>query len=212
MYLFTRRARLASRNSRGEMAWAVAITEKANQITAMNATLHTQMYGPAVGTVAWSAFVPDLVALEAAGDKLLADNAYVAMADEGTAMLTDGPDDTLLQVVSGGPDADRAVEYVTTVDAVCANGRLGRGLELGVEIAQRVEQVTGAPTMFLTGTTGPYGSVVWASGFRDAQDMERAQQALMADTGWQRFIDKETADVYAAEPMMTTQSIWRHVT
>lgn len=194
------------------MAWAVAITEKANQITGLNAALYTQMYGASVGTVAWSAFVPDLVALEAAGDKLLADNAYVAMADEGTAMLTDGPDDTLLQVVAGEPDPDRGVEYVTTVDAVCANGRLNRGLELGVEIAQRVEQITGAPTMFLTGSTGPYGSVVWGTAFRDAPEMQRAEQALMADTGWLRFIDKETADVYAAEPTMTTQSIWRHVT
>lgn len=194
------------------MAWAVAITEKANQITGLNVALYSQMYGPAVGTVTWTAFVPDLVGLEVAGDKLLADNAYVAMGDEGTAMLTDGPDDALFQIVTGEPDPDRAVEYVTTVEAVCANGRLSRGLELGAEIAQRVEQITGTPTMFLTGTTGPYGSVVWATAFSDARDMERAQQALTADAGWLRFIDKETADVYAAEPMMTTQSIWRHVT
>jgi hypothetical protein len=194
------------------MAWAVGITEKANQVTGLGATLYSQMYGPEAGTVVWSAFVPDLMTLEAAGDKLLADNTYVALADEGSAMLTGGPDDALLQVIHGEVDPDREVEYATAVRAVCANGRVGRGLQLGVEIAQRAEQITGAPTMFLAGMTGPYGGVLWVTGFSDARAMDAAQQALMSDANWTEFIDREVADVYAPEPALTTQLIYRHVT
>jgi hypothetical protein len=212
MFLFTRRARLASRNSRGEMAWAVAVTEKANQITGLGSGLYSQMYGPEAGTVVWSAFVPDLTALEAASDKLLADNAFVALTDEGTTMLAGGPDDALLQVVHGEPDPDRPAEYVTAVQAVSANGRFRRGVELGVEIAQRVEQITGASTLFVTATTGMYAGVAWVTGFADAAEMERAQQALMTDTEWADFIDREAGTVYAGDPAMTTQSIYRHVT
>ena len=193
------------------MAWAVAVTEKANQITGLGSALYSQMYGPEAGTVVWTAFVPDLTSLEAAGDKLQADNAFVALTDEGTTMLVSGPDDALLQVVHGEPDPDRQVAYATSVEAVCANGQFRRGVELGVEIAQRVEQITGARTIFLSAMTGPYAGVAWVSGFADAAEMERSQQALMTDTDWADFIDREAGTVYSAEPTATTQSIFRHV-
>jgi hypothetical protein len=35
-------------------------------------------------------------------------------------------------VVYGEPDPTREIEYVTAVQTVCANGNLGRGMELGV--------------------------------------------------------------------------------
>src|ERR1700760_1812471 len=98
MYLFSRRARLASGNTRASMTWATAITEKVNQITSLNVGLYAQVFSPGLGTLAWSPFVPDLATLEAADDKLLVDDGYVSMLDEGAKYDAGGADDALVQI------------------------------------------------------------------------------------------------------------------
>jgi hypothetical protein len=92
-------------------------------------------------------------------------------------------------LIHGAPDPNRQIEYVTTVRTVCANGNLARGMELGVEIAQRAEKITGTPTLFLADVTGTYGGVGWASGHANAQELEATQQKLAADASWAKWID-----------------------
>ena len=211
MYLFSRRARLGAGNTRAAMTWAPGIAEKANQISGLNIGLFTVMFSPEVGTLAWSTFAPDLPTLEAANDKLLADDAYVAMEDEGAKFIDGGADDNLLQIVHGEPDPNVQVEYATTVQAVCANGSVARGMELGVEIAQRAEAAMGVPVMFTSAATGSYGSVAWLSGYENAQALERAQQALAADLSFGAFVDSNVPGVYVESPAETRTLIYRRV-
>src|SRR2546427_8904570 len=96
---------------------------------------------PQVGAVGWSTFGPDRAALEAAGDKLTADDSFVAATDKGAAMTVGGATDSLAQVIYGAPDPSRQIEYVTVVRAVCATGNVGRGMGAGVELAQRAEKI-----------------------------------------------------------------------
>jgi hypothetical protein len=211
MYLFSRRARLAPGNTREAMTWATAITEKVNQITGLNVGLYALTFSPEVGTLSWSTFVPDLPTLEAANDKLLVDDAYVSMVDAGAKFALGGADDTLLQIAYGEPDPTRQIEYATTVQAVCANGSVTRGIELGIEIAQRAEKIVGTPVLFATAATGSYGAVGWLSGYGDADALERSQQALAADAKFGEFIDKNVRGVYADEPSETRQLIYRRI-
>jgi hypothetical protein len=211
MYLFSRRAHLAPGNTRAGMTWILDITEKANQITGLDVSAFMSVFSPEVGTVVWSAFVPDLAALETAADKLIADDGYVVLIDEGARLVQGSTDDALMQIVHGEPRPGRRVEYASTVQAVCAPGNVARGMELGVEIAQRAEQVTGTPTMLGAPATGPYGALAWLSGFADIQAMDRAQQALAADAGFMRFIDENTAGVYVDDFSITRQLIYRRV-
>ena len=78
MYLFSRQIRFGPGNTRDQMEWALAQTEKVNQITDLQVALYMQMYSPEVGAVGWSTFVPDLPSLEAAGDKLNTDDSFIA--------------------------------------------------------------------------------------------------------------------------------------
>ncbi len=211
MYLFSRRARLAPGNTRAAVTWALGISEKANQITSLGASTFTSIFSPEVGTLVWSAFVPDLASLEAANDKLLADDGYVAMVDEGARLIQSNIDDAVLQIIHGDVDPNRQVEYATTVEAVCATGNVARGMELGVEIAQRAEKVTGLPSLFATGATGPYGSVAWLTGYADVGELERAQQALAADTSFIKFIDDKVRGVYVEDFAITRQLIYRRL-
>jgi hypothetical protein len=193
------------------MTWATGITEKVNQITDLNVGLYALMFSPGVGTLSWSCFVPDLATLEAGNDKLLVDEAYVSMLDAGAKFALGGADDALLQIIYGEPDASRQIEYATTVQTVCANGSLTKGMELAVEIAQRAEKVLGVPVLVAAGSTGEYGSVGWISGYTDVQELERSQQALAADAKFGEFVDKSVKGVYAEDASLTQQLIYRHI-
>jgi hypothetical protein len=211
MYLFSRRSRLAQGNTRDAMTWATGITEKVNQISGLPVSLFTQVFSPEVGTLVWSTFVADLATLEAATDKLNVDDGFVSMGDAGAKFSLGGADDALAQVVYGAPDPNRPVEYVTTVQTICASGSLARGIELGVEIAQRVEKVLGIPGLFITGATGSYGSVGWITGYADVKELESAQQKLAADTKFGEFVDKSVRGVYTEEPLASNQLIYRRI-
>jgi hypothetical protein len=193
------------------MAWAVGITEQVNKVTGLGVSLYTSVYSPGFGTLVWSSFVPDLATLEAAGDKLQADDKFVALGDKGATFTNGGLDDSLSQVLSGDPDPTLDVQYVTVVQAVCATGKLTRGVELGIDIAQRVEKITGTPTLFALNVTGTYGGVGWASPHANVQAMEASEAALMADPTWGEYVDREVTGVYADEPSMTTQLIYRRI-
>ncbi len=211
MYLFSRRARLALGNTRAAMTWATSITEKVNQIVALNTSLFAQTFSPEVGTLVWSTFVPDLATLESANDKLLVDDSYVSLVDAGAKFAQGSIDDSLLQLVSGEPDPNRQVEYATTVQTICASGSVARGVELGVEIAKRVEKITGLPVLFATAATGDYGAVAWITGYTDIRELETSQQALAADTKFGEFIDKSVRGVYTDGPTVTQSLVYRRI-
>jgi hypothetical protein len=193
------------------MEWTLEQTKSVTNITVLQVSLFMQVYSPEVGAVAWSTFVPDLATLEAAGDKLNADDAFAAAVDKGSSFTVGGADDLLAQVVYGEPDPTREIEYVTAVQTVCANGNLGRGMELGIKLAQRAEKLTGTPTLFLANATGSYGSVGWITGHENAQALEASQQALASDEDWVTYIDKNVGGVYTDEPSHTTQLIFRRL-
>jgi hypothetical protein len=212
MYLFSRRARLANGHLRDSTAWAVAITEKVNQITELDVSLWTSVFSPGLGELVWATFVTDLAMLETAEAKLLVDDGYVALVDKGAAFSTaEGADDSLSQLLHGEVDPNRQIQYVAVIETTVAAGKTGRGMELGVDIAQRAEKVTGIPTAFLADTTGNYGGVRWITGYDSVEQLQTAEQAISADLGFGQFVDKEVADVYLAGPSVTTQRIARRI-
>jgi len=211
MYLFSRQAQLAPGNTRAAMTWATGITEKVNQITGLEVSLFSLTFSPRVGTLAWSTFVPDLPTLEVATDKLLVDDGYVSMVDEGAKYGEGGADDMLAQVIHGAPDPSRKIEYASTVQAVCASGNVMKGIELGIEIAERAEKAMGLPVLCTTAATGSYGSVGWITGYANVKEFEQSQQALAADTKFGEFIDKSVKGVYADSPADTQTLVYRRI-
>ncbi len=211
MYLFLRNGRVAPGNDREALEWAAGITEQVNQITGLRVGLFATVFSPAAGTLSWGSFVPDLAALEAAGDKLQADGAFQDNVAKGVELGMGGLDDSLLQVLYGEPDPDATVQYVSTVQSVCANGNFGRGVEVGIEIAKRADAATGSSTLFVLASTGVYGGVGWLTGHADIQALEASAQALTADPGFVEYIDKEASSAYATDPLATEQRVWRRI-
>jgi hypothetical protein len=211
MYLFTRTGRFAPGHLADSLAWATAMKERVTAGTDLEVGLFAHTFSPALGTIAFTAFVPDLAVLEAANATLMADPDYHRAVDEGAAFLAEGMDDALIQLVHGEPDPSRSAQYVTTVQTVCANGMFARGVEVGVQLAQHAEKVTGGPTLFGVNVTGAYGSVGWITPHATIGDLESAQQALMADPDWLAMVDRDAGSAYAADPAASSQTVWRNL-
>ena len=210
MYLFSRSARLAPGRTREAMTWAVGITEKVNQITELDVQLWTPVFSPRIGTLSWTAVAEDLEMLENAQAKLMVDDGYVAEVDRGAAFAsTEGIDDALLQVVHGTVDPDRRPQYVSIAASQIAPGQLARGMEVGVEIAQRVEKLSGVPTLFVAGATGPYGGVAWISGFETVKELQAAESAVNGDPGFIELVDTKGSQAFIAQA--TTQTIAQRI-
>jgi len=211
MYLFLRNGRVAPGNDRAAMEWAVGITEQVNQITGLGVGLYASVFSPEAGTLSWGSFVPDLAALEAAGDKLQADDSFQDNVAKGVKLGMSALDDSLLQVLYGEPDPAATVNYVSAVQSVCANGNFARGVEVGIEIAKRADAAAGTSTLFVLASTGVYGGVGWLTGYPDIQSLEASEQAINGDSDFVAYVDKEAGSAYVPDAAATQQRIWRRI-
>jgi hypothetical protein len=208
MYLFTRAVRLAPGHARDGMEWAVSLTEKVNQITALNVGLWTPVMSPAVGTLSFGCAVESATDIEDAEAKLNVEPMYLDAIERGAAMLASGADDELAQFLYN-PDQTPNPTHVAVVRTVIANGSFQRGVEVGIEIAQRATQLGTCPTSFLLATTGTYAGCGWISSAHSLKELEESEQAVNANPDFVSFLDSEASSCYL--PGITTQSIWRRV-
>ena len=208
MYLFARGARFGPGHAQEEMGWAIAMTEKVNQISETKVSLWTTFMSPGVNTLYWTTFAEDLATFEAANDKFMTDSGYLMLLEQGARYVTAEPiNDVIMQVVHGTTDVNHQPAYVAEVAATVANGNAVRGIELGVEIATTAEALTKAPTTFSVASTGIYGAVAWHTAFDSITELQRGQEALL-DMSFLEQIDKKAKDVY--QPA-ATQTIYRRI-
>ena len=212
MYQFSRLVRLSGSQAVSAMGWATEITEHVKSVTGLSVSLFTEVFSAAPGTLAWTTIVPDLATLEAAFDKLTPDTRYNELAEAGQAYALPGSlSDRLRTIVhpTEPPVNPTQPEYVTCVYATIANGNFARGVAAGVEIAQRVERITGNVTIFAMDSTGNYGGVAWLTGSAGISEMEQAEQKINADLSFVDYIDKEASSAFVEGA--TTQRILRRV-
>jgi hypothetical protein len=210
MYLFTRRTRLVGGNGTAGMEWATAITKKVADVTGHEIQLWSNIYSPASGTISWTGWFADLAALEKVGDTLNADASMTKLADQG-AKYTDGSlDDSVFQPIYGSPDPNAEVQYVGGVTAVAAAGNIERAMGMGVEIAQKVEAVTGDKCIFAQSLSGPYGGVGWLTAYRDIGAIESAGTAMSADASFLKLVDS-SAGCFVEDSSITQQTFYRRL-
>jgi hypothetical protein len=209
VYLFARGARLGPGHAQEETAWAIAITEKVNQISETKVSLWTTFMSPGINTLFWTTFAEDLATLEGMNDKLMTDSGYLMLLEQGARYVSADPiNDVLMQVVHADEiDVNKQPAYIAEVAATVTSGSAVRGIELGVEIAMTAKKLTNAPTSFSVASTGAYGAVAWHTAFDSITELQRGQEALM-DPTFLQLIDTKAKDVY--QPA-ATQTIYRRL-
>lgn len=208
MYLFTRMTRLAPGHARDGMEWAVAVTEKVNQITSLDVGLWSPLLSPGVGSLSWGCAVETLTDLENADAKLMADPLMLDLIDRGAVVTTGLIDDETAQFFEN-PAAAGDVTHVAVVRSRMANGSFVRGVEVGIEIARRATALGGLPTAFLVATTGAYGGCAWITSAPSLQALEDGERAVNGSPDFVTFLDTEATSCYVEG--ITEQSIWRRV-
>jgi hypothetical protein len=192
------------------VAWATSIAEKVKEITGQEVQLWGTVYSAGFGTISWTAWFADLASLEAVGDKLQADPAMSELSNAGTKLTDGNLDDGLLQPIYGDPIAGTPAQYVGGAVAVAAAGNIERAMTAGVEIAQKAEAITGLPTLFVRSLTGPYGGVGWLTGYETITAMEKAGDALAADSSWLKLIDS-TKGCFVEDAAITQSTLYRRL-
>ncbi len=192
-YLFSRSAQLARGNVLDARAWSVRITEKVNAISELPVALWASVMSPDTGRLTWTARADDLASIMAMQDKLLADDGYVDLVEEGARLGSDdGVVDALVRLVHSDSDAVAAApsaQFSTVVRAVLAPGAFVSGTALGVEIAVRAKSITGRPTSFGSWQTGTYGEVGWVSLYDSIDQVQAANEALAEDADFGTLLD-----------------------
>lgn len=213
MYRFSRQVRLSGSKLTAAMGWAVEMTEQVKNVIGLPVNLFSEVYSQAPGTLVWSSLVPDLASLEAATDKLTADSRYSDLAETGNNYVLQGTRRDMLRTIvhptEPPPPDTPAPEYVTCTYSAIASGQIARAVPVGVEIAERVTQLTGQLCAFEIDATGSYGGVAWLGASASITEMQHAQEALNQDASFVELIDEQAATAFA--PGATTQRILRRV-
>jgi hypothetical protein len=209
-YLYSTAVRPGVANPIKVMEWAMSLTQKINEISEVPTSLWTSVMSPGMGSLAWTAVVSDLAIIEATETKLAADPGYGALVDQGLALISSDPvDQMLMQLAHGDRDATQIdAHYALTVRANLAPGAMAAGVELGVDLAQRVKKITGRPTSFAVAVTGDYGAVMWVSLAETIQQVQAANEALHSDADFAKAVDQEAAKTYLPG---ATQTVSRKV-
>lgn len=200
MLLFSREVRLNGSRPREAIAHSVQLAEYVTQTNGVPVELWAQVYSPAADSIVYTAFLPDMTALEAAMDKLMVDDQYHAMVEQAQQFLIPGSlVDGLLTVVypSEMPTEDRPSSYARVIQSTAVVSRIADAVALGVELAARAEEVTGTPVLFGINETGPFIGVEWIYVYADAAEAEAANLQIGTDDKVMELIGR-TPDLFIA--------------
>jgi hypothetical protein len=180
MYLFTRESTLAG-GERRPVEFAIQITEVVNRTVDLDVHLWAAVFGRPAGTLSWNVVVDGRAALASATAALGASDEYQALLERGQEFATSGATDKLRQLIHPAPAEGVTTEvgnFAEAITAVPAEGRIGRVMGWGVEIAQLVSRIIEIPVSFWADAYGTFGQVTWLIVYPDAAAVDAANDAL----------------------------------
>lgn len=200
MYLFTRRGQFLPGQIQETLNLAKSITQKVSDVTGLQTGLYTSFASPQVNQLIWAANVDTLTRLEDAENKLLGDEAYTDQVDRLSAYLTPmGLTDSLSTYVQGNIDPAGRISHVSTVQSTIQPGFLQQGLEIGIQIAERVTKLSGVECALLSDTTGVYGGVRWITAHDSMQSLQNTEDKLNNSQDFIKFIDENAAGLFSPD-------------
>lgn len=174
-------------------AWALEITEEVNKRTQLNASLWQGLFGGPAGTLAWSALVENLTALEAATDTLMGDAAYLSLVKKAGDWAAGPAEDSLLRMLhtAGGtyvrPDVGA---YAEGTSAIPAEGKLAKAAAFGVEISDVHSNLTHSSVLFCSSAYGAFGEMRWLAMYDSASAVDHAAEVIAKDDDYGKLLDK----------------------
>lgn len=173
-------------------AWAMEVTEVVNKTTHLNTSLWQGLFGGPVGTLAWSALVDNLTALEVATDVLATDPAYLSLIARARDWMTTPPEDSLLRMIhtAGGEYVRPGVgAYSEVTMAIPSEGKLAKAGAFGVEIADMHSRLTHSSVLFCSSAYGAFGEMRWLALYDSAMAVDAAAELVAKDEDYGSKLD-----------------------
>jgi hypothetical protein len=173
-------------------AWATEITDVVNARTQMNVSLWQGLIGGPVGTLAWSALVDNLTALEVANDTLAIEPTYLSLLAKARDWTVGTPEDSLLRMIhtAGGEYVRPGVgSYSEVTTAIPAEGKLAKAGAFGVEIADLHAQLTHSSVLFCSSAYGAFGEMRWLALYDSAGAVDAAAELIVKDEDYGAKLD-----------------------
>lgn len=194
MLFFTRTARARPGVIGKAMTFVTEVTGLARSVTGLPYTCHLAVAGRPAGTLVWSTMLDSVEQASDAGLALMGDHRYLALLDRSRDLLEPSAEDRLYDVVHTTADGNPTMPMMAASWATAAPGRLREVADWGVEINERVAQLTGRRSTFLSGAYGPYGDVAWIMEAPDAKAVDVARAKLGSDDTYLAMIDEAGED------------------
>ena len=193
MYIFSRTGTIVPGHFVEGTTFAIEVAAQVKAITGVNVNVYRLGYGQPLGTVVWTSRVESQAELADIEAKLYADAGYVETVDRNGHLFTGGGTDGLSNVVSSTIAAPKPIVAVT--QAVIANGKFAKAMELGVKLQVHIAKITGLSTAFATDTYGAYGGVRWLTAADAMTEIDHADQVIATDAEFHALLE-QAGDVY----------------
>ncbi len=184
MYLMTRVLTIAPGRLRDGLKFATDITEYVNANSSVSFNLGMGVFGRPVGTVVWSGMFESQAQFLDVTAVLLANPGYLERVDAAGGLFTSSPEDAFREIVHTAGDVSGPLAYTSAVLATINADRAVEAISWSIEMADLVNKLTGAPTMFLTDTYGPFGGVAFISGAADAAALDTAHASIRGNSDY----------------------------
>jgi hypothetical protein len=188
MYLHSRTRTARPERLAEATVWAAEAAAQVTKITGIAVSPWTCVFGLPAGSLSWSARVESHAEIGAMKEKIALDKTYAKLLAQ-TATLFEGPaQDHLVEFVAmaGSPNSGR---YASLVRAECASGNVGKAMAWGVDTMKHVAKITNLPGSFVRSLYGEWGGVGWITLGDSFDDVDKANQAIAADTGYVERLD-----------------------
>lgn len=172
------------------MAWAMQVTEKANEHSQTPITLWSGRFGLPFGAVAWSTIVEDLTTGEEFNGKMAADADAVALLEAGSAHVLDRQPDTLSMVIHGAiTERTPLGGYLGVVNATATPGNLTAAGAWAVSAADTYTSITGLAVVVTTTMAGGFGEFGWIVQHQDSASVQASIMATASSDAYREMLE-----------------------
>jgi hypothetical protein len=203
MHVWSRQIRMLG--GAAAAGWAMDVTEKANAVTGMPASLWMGTVGLPAGSYAWTAPVEGMAQIAEANQKMMGDAAVTEAITKGREFIVEVMPDRLAQLIHGEITEPAEVgTFLGTVSAVAAEGQGVAAGAWAVKIADIYSEITGLGVLVTATVAGPMFEYTWGVRHASAASVDEATAKVMASDSYAAELDNAgglfhpgTAQIYA---------------
>ncbi len=188
MYLFSRTRTADPARVAEAQGWAVEVAAHVTKALGTTITPWATIYGAPSGTISWSGRAESHAEMGALQEKLALDAGYAKLLAKAATLFVGPAEDVFVEFVAsaGTPGPTR---YATLVRAECAGGHLADAFGWGADTMHHYAKITGLSTSMVRSLYGQWAGIGWIASAESLADIDNAQKAIAADTGYVERMD-----------------------